>query len=112
MCLAIPMVLVERNEFEGVAEIDGVQRRISVMYVPEAEVGDYVLVHAGFAIKGNSVEEGARTSVFLATSEAVAEVTGKYYDNCREKPCSAQGRDPALARALWQATEGALAAFL
>ena len=51
MCLAIPMVLVERNDFEGIAEIDGVQRRISVMYVPEAEVGDYVLVHAGFAIQ-------------------------------------------------------------
>jgi len=50
--------------------------------------------------------------VFLATSEAVAEVTGKYYDNCLEKPCSAQGRDPALGQALWQATEAALAAFL
>ena len=40
MCLAIPMVLVERNEFGGVAEIDGVRRDISVIYVPDAQVGD------------------------------------------------------------------------
>jgi retinol dehydrogenase 14 len=73
---------------------------------------DTKLLHAGFAIKGSPVEEGARTSVFLATSDAVAGVTGRYYANCREKPCSAQGCDPHLAQALWQATEAALAAFL
>lgn len=73
---------------------------------------DTKLLHAGFAIKGSPVEEGARTSVFLATSEAVAGVTGKYYDDCREKPCSARGRDPDLAQALWQATDAALAAYL
>jgi NAD(P)-dependent dehydrogenase (short-subunit alcohol dehydrogenase family) len=73
---------------------------------------DTKLLHAGFAIKGSPVEEGARTSVFLASSEAVAEVTGKYYDNCREKPGSARGRDLGLAQALWQATDTALAAYL
>jgi hydrogenase expression/formation protein HypC len=65
MCLAIPMVLVERNEFEGVAEIDGVQRRISVIYVPEAEVGDFVLVHAGFAIGQVDADEAAKTLELL-----------------------------------------------
>jgi len=65
MCLAIPMVLVERNEFEGVAEIDGVRREISVMYVPEAEVGDYVLVHAGYAIGQVDAEEAAKTLELL-----------------------------------------------
>jgi hydrogenase expression/formation protein HypC len=65
MCLAIPMVLVERNEFEGVAEIDGVQRRISVIYVPEAEVGDFVLVHAGYAIGQVDAEEAAKTLELL-----------------------------------------------
>lgn len=73
---------------------------------------DTKLLHAGFAIQGSPVEQGARTSVFLASSEAVAGLTGKYYANCREQPCSAKGRDPALAQALWQATEAALAAFL
>ncbi len=75
MCLAIPMVLVERNEFEGVAEIDGVQRRISVMYVPEAEVGDYVLVHAGYAIGQVDAEEAATTLEMLREySDAMAEL--------------------------------------
>ena len=75
MCLAIPMVLVERNELEGVAEVDGVQRRISVMYVPEAEVGDYVLVHAGFAIGQIDADEAARTLELLREySDAMAEL--------------------------------------
>jgi hydrogenase expression/formation protein HypC len=75
MCLAIPMVLVERNEFEGVAEIDGVQRRVSVMYVPEAEVGDYVLVHAGFAIGQVDADEAAKTLEMLREySDAMAEL--------------------------------------
>lgn len=73
---------------------------------------DTKLLHAGFAISGGPVEEGARTSVFLATSAALAGVSGKYFDNCREAQCSAAGRDPALAQALWQATETALHAFL
>lgn len=50
MCLAIPMKLVERDEFEGTAVVDGVERRISLLLLPEAEVGDHVLVHAGYAI--------------------------------------------------------------
>ena len=65
MCLAIPMVLIERDEFQGVAEIDGVRREISVMYVPEAEVGDYVLVHAGFAIGQVDANEAAKTLELL-----------------------------------------------
>ncbi len=56
MCLAIPMRLLERDELEGIAEVDGVRRRIALMLVPEAEVGDWVLVHAGYAI--GTVDEG------------------------------------------------------
>jgi hydrogenase expression/formation protein HypC len=47
MCLGIPVKLVERSEFEGMGEISGVKRRISLRLVPEAKVGDYILVHAG-----------------------------------------------------------------
>ncbi len=75
MCLAIPMVLVEKNDFGGIAEIDGVRREISVMYVPEAEVGDYVLVHAGFAIGQVDEEEAAKTLELLREySDAMAEL--------------------------------------
>jgi hydrogenase expression/formation protein HypC len=75
MCLAIPMVLVERNEFEGVAEIDGVRRQISLMFLPEAEEGEYVLVHAGYAIGQVDAEEAAKTLELLREySDAMAEL--------------------------------------
>jgi len=50
MCLAVPMKLIERRELVGVAEVDGVRREVSLMLQPEAKLGDYVLVHAGYAI--------------------------------------------------------------
>jgi len=65
MCLAIPMVLVERHEYEGVAEIDGVRRQISVMFLPDVKVGDYVLVHAGYAIGQVDADEAAKTLELL-----------------------------------------------
>lgn len=75
MCLAIPMVVVERNEFEGVAEIDGVRRQVSMIFVPEAEIGDYVLVHAGFAIGQVDAEEAAKTLELLREySDAMVEL--------------------------------------
>ena len=65
MCLAIPMVLKERDEFEGLVELDGVERRISLMLVPEAEVGEHVLIHAGYAIGTVNAEEAAKTLELL-----------------------------------------------
>jgi len=65
MCLAIPMRVIECSEFGGVAEIDGVRRQVSMMYVPDAEVGDWVLVHAGFAIGQVDAEEAAKTLELL-----------------------------------------------
>jgi retinol dehydrogenase-12 len=70
------------------------------------------LLRAGYAMAGASVEEGARTSVFLAASGEVAGVSGKYFNNCRETACSSAGRDPVLAQALWQASEAVLQAFM
>ena len=61
MCLAIPMELVERDELGGVAEVDGVRRQVSLIFVPEAEKGDYVLVHAGYAIGQIDADEAAKT---------------------------------------------------
>lgn len=52
MCLAIPAKIV-RLEADGLADVDilGVERQISVDLTPQAQVGSYVLVHAGFAIE-------------------------------------------------------------
>ena len=51
MCLAVPMKIMEKSQETGVAEMGGVKKSISFVMCPEAKVGDYVIVHAGFAIE-------------------------------------------------------------
>ena len=51
MCLGVPMQVISISGTDAVAEIDGVQRAASLMLLDgEVNVGDYVIVHAGFAI--------------------------------------------------------------
>lgn len=51
MCLGVPMKIISKDGDNIVAEVDGVQKEASIMLLgEEAEVGDYVIVHAGFAI--------------------------------------------------------------
>jgi hydrogenase expression/formation protein HypC len=50
MCLAIPARITSIKDKEADAEIGGISRRISIYLTPEAKVGDYVLVHTGYAI--------------------------------------------------------------
>ena len=57
MCLAVPLKIVEKNGADGIGEFDGVKRRIRLDFVPAAEKGDYVIVHAGFAIEKLLEEE-------------------------------------------------------
>jgi NAD(P)-dependent dehydrogenase (short-subunit alcohol dehydrogenase family) len=73
---------------------------------------DTKLLHAGFDIKGAPVEEGARTSLYLATAEEVAGVSGKYFVDSREAIPSRSARDDRLAESLWTESERLLAAFL
>ena len=51
MCLAVPLRITEIRDKEATGEFDGVLRRIRLDFVPNAQVGDYVMVHAGFAIE-------------------------------------------------------------
>ncbi len=51
MCLGVPMKILSRDGEMIIAEVDGVQKEASVMLLSEeVNVGDYVIVHAGFAI--------------------------------------------------------------
>ena len=61
MCLAVPMELVEINDFLGVARMGDVKREVNLMLVPEAKIGDYVIIHAGSAISILSKEEAKKT---------------------------------------------------
>ena len=51
MCLAVPLRLIEINGAVGVGEFDGVRRKVQLTFVPNAKMGDYVIVHAGFAVE-------------------------------------------------------------
>jgi hydrogenase expression/formation protein HypC len=51
MCIAIPLRVLSIAGDEAVAEVDGVERAVSLMMTPQVKVGDYVIVHAGFAIQ-------------------------------------------------------------
>ena len=51
MCLAVPLKLVEINGNDAVGEALGMKRAVRVDFIPEPKIGDYVIVHAGFAIE-------------------------------------------------------------
>lgn len=57
MCLAIPLELVEINGMDAVAQADGIRRKIRVDFIPNPQIGDYVIVHAGFAIERMKAEQ-------------------------------------------------------
>ncbi|MDD5463744.1 MAG: HypC/HybG/HupF family hydrogenase formation chaperone [Candidatus Moranbacteria bacterium] len=51
VCLAFPGKIIEIDNQQATADFDGVQKRINISLVPEIKVGEYVIVHAGFAIE-------------------------------------------------------------
>ena len=51
MCLAIPLKLIEINGKNAVGEALGMRRELRVDFIPDPKPGDYVMVHAGFAIE-------------------------------------------------------------
>lgn len=63
MCLAVPGRIVSLNEEadalarSGMVDFSGIAREISLAYVPDAKIGDYVVVHAGFALSILDAEE-------------------------------------------------------
>ncbi len=61
MCLAIPAKIIEINGEMGIVELGGVKKEISLVLVPEAKVGDYAIIHVGFAIQILDEEEARKT---------------------------------------------------
>lgn len=51
MCLAVPAKIVELTGHDAIVELGGVKRAASVVFIDDAKVGDYVLLHAGFAME-------------------------------------------------------------
>ncbi|MDY6877220.1 MAG: HypC/HybG/HupF family hydrogenase formation chaperone [Chloroflexota bacterium] len=65
MCLAIPTLITSIEGTTARAQVGGVERTISLALTPEAQVGDYVLIHTGFAIGVLDEEEAQETLQLL-----------------------------------------------
>ena len=74
MCLAIPSKIVEIDDNMGTLDVDGVRRKASLLLLEDAKVGDYVIVHAGFAI--HKIDEQAAMESLKLLKEAAALVDG------------------------------------
>lgn len=72
MCLAIPARIVElRDGAQAVVDLGGVRKEISLELVDDAVVGDYVIVHVGYALSRLDPEEAARTLALFAEAQLV-----------------------------------------
>jgi len=73
MCIAIPALIKSIEDKEAEAELGGVTRRVSLWLTPEAKVGDYVLIHTGYAINVLDQEEAEETLKLLEEIAGLAE---------------------------------------
>ncbi len=76
MCLAVPGQIIEVSSEDslqrtGIIDFSGVRKQVSLAYLPEAQLGDYVIVHAGFAI---AVIDAAEAQASLAAFAELDEV--------------------------------------
>ncbi len=70
MCLAVPGRILHMEEDEdlfkiGLVDFDGLRKKVVLNYVPDAEPGDYVIVHVGSAISRIQADEAAKTFAYL-----------------------------------------------
>jgi len=71
MCVAIPAKIIAIEGTTADVEVGGISRSISVQLTPDAQKGDYVLVHAGFAIQVVDQEEARETLKLFEDLEAL-----------------------------------------
>ncbi len=79
MCLAIPSKITAINDEMATIDVDGVTRQASLLLLADADVGDYVIVHAGFAIQ--KLDEAAALESLTLLREAAALMDRKNKDS-------------------------------
>ena len=72
MCLAIPSKITKIENNMATIDVEGVQRKASLLLLEDAQVGDYVIVHAGFAI--HKLDEAAAQETLDLLREVIAAV--------------------------------------
>jgi len=82
MCLGVPGKIIEIYESNGMkmgkVDFGGVTRETCLDFVPEAQIGDYTVIHVGFAISLLSEEEAQKTLEMLREIDALGEELGLY----------------------------------
>ena len=73
MCLAVPAKVISITGSNAMVELGGLTRQANVMLVPDLRVGDYVLLHAGFAIQSLNEAEAQETLDLLAEIARIEE---------------------------------------
>ena len=84
MCLAIPSKITKVENSMAVIDVDGVRRECSLLLVEDAQVGEYVIVHAGFAI--SKIDEAGALETLALLKEAAALMDAK----------GGEGNDPGV----------------
>ncbi len=87
MCLAVPARITSIEGNAAIVEIGGVEREISLMLTPEARVGDYAIVHTGFALSILDEAEAQETLRLFAEMEALA-------DAAEGRDSGVEGKEP------------------
>ena len=75
MCLAIPSKIVEIDNNMAMLDVDGVKRKASLLLLEDPKIGEYVIVHAGFAI--HKIDESAAMETLKLLREAASMVDQK-----------------------------------
>lgn len=108
MCLGVPGKILEITEEEplrtGRVAFGGAVKKVVLAYVPEAEVGDYVVVHVGFALSKMDEEEAQRVFSYLEEIDALHEIEDREMEARGELP-KIPGDAPAPSEAAKASTE-------
>ena len=73
MCLAIPSKIIRIDDLTATIDVDGVRRVASLMLLEDVQVGDWVIVHAGFAIHKIDEKSAQETLSFLKEAAALVD---------------------------------------
>ena len=87
MCLAIPSLIVSINDLIATIDVFGARRQVSLMLLPEApRIGDFVLVHAGFAIQ-KIEKEAVESGEIMHEASIALSILDIVQSKCREEGC-------------------------
>lgn len=80
MCLALPaeVVSLEKDSDNAIVSLEGVKKQISLALVEDVKIGDFVLVHVGYALHKISPDEAQRTLSLMAEAGVLAEEVAEF----------------------------------